>query len=114
MESLEGLELGSTPLSAIIVLLSLNIVVKVGQFLWDQKAKRDAVTETGIEELSKAVRDCTSSLQALQAKIEKIEPILRDVTKIKLDLRRVFFVLRNLAGEKWTAIRSQMLEEIIE
>lgn len=97
-------------LTAIAVLLSLHFLKGLGEFLWKLREKRDAVTETGIEKLSAAVQDNTLAAQRLEHRIGAVEHTLADVAKTKLDLRRLFSAVKELAGEDWSKIRSVIME----
>jgi uncharacterized membrane protein affecting hemolysin expression len=98
-------------LSAIVVVLCLHLVVKIGQFLWAFKEKKDAVTESGIEELSKAVRECTSTIAALESRIRDIESVSNSIDKLRVDVRRAYLAIRLMAGDKWGDIRKIIMEE---
>lgn len=98
-------------LSAIVVVLCLHLVVKIGQFLWAFKEKKDAVTESGIEELSKAVRECTSTITKLECRIREIEQVSLNLDKMKVDIRRAYLAIRLVTGDKWGDIRKIIMEE---
>ncbi len=101
----------SSPVIALVVLVALHLVVRVGQFLWTFKEKKDAITESGIEELSKAVRACTATIEKLECRIKSVEVMITDVNKIKVDLRRAYVAIRLITGDRWTQIRKIIMEE---
>ena len=76
-------------LPAICVLLVLQLLFKVGEFLWEVIKKKDEVSEKSISEL-------TASIQ-----------------KLSLDLRRVFAAVKILAGDDWKHIRKSIMDEEI-
>lgn len=104
---------GSVPglLAAVSVLLALHFLVKVGEFLWHLKEKKDTVTETGIENLSAAVQLNTAASEKLEHRIKNLEHTISDVTKVKLDLRRLYIAVKNIAGDKWPVIRKEIMDE---
>ncbi len=104
---------GSIPglLAALCVLLAGHLLFRVGEFLWRFKERKDAVTETGIDNLSQAVEKNTAVTEKLGARIEKLESTLSDVTKVKRDIHRMFMVVKAIAGENWDSILKRTIDE---
>lgn len=95
---------------AICVLLALNLVARVGEFLWKLKEKKDSATEKGIESLTLAVNLNTKAAEDLKDRIIALEGAVGDVTKVKLDIRRAFFAIKAIAGDNWPEIRKEMMD----
>lgn len=96
---------------SLCVLLALHLVVKVGEFLWKMKEKRDSVSDATVDKLTIAVDKMTYSLETLQVRCGTLEKSISDIDKIKTDLRRAFTAVRLLAGEDWTKIRKELDED---
>lgn len=90
--------------AGICLLLTIFVLVRVGEFLWSLREKKDSASEESIKNL-------TAAVQANTAAIEKINLLLSDLPKMRLDLRRSFGALKNLAGDKWPQIREGMKED---
>jgi hypothetical protein len=101
----------SNPVIAVAVLLALNIVVKCGDILWKIKERKDAVTEHGIEALSKAVDNNTEASKQLATRLQMVEAQLSGFNKLKLDMRRLYIAVKRIAGDKWGDIRKEIMEE---
>lgn len=88
----------------ICVILTAHLLVKVGEFLWRFKEKKDSLSESAVKDLTKAV-------DALTLRLSAIEPVLSELPKIKKDLRRFYAAVKALSGEKWPDIRKEILED---
>jgi hypothetical protein len=98
-------------LAAITVMIGLNLVVEIGKTLWRIREKRDAVTESGIDKLSKAVDLNTAASQQLENRIKTLELTLTDISKIKIDLRRLYMAVKIMSGDSWETIRKKIMDD---
>jgi len=98
-------------LGAICVIVALQLVVRVGEFLWQLKEKKDRLTETGIERLSSTIQESTIAIQHLESKIKSLESTLGEFSKFKLDMRRLFTAVKRIAGSDWAEIRKEIMED---
>lgn len=101
-------------LAAIAVTLCLHLLAKIGEFLWKLREKRDSLTESGIEKLSSAVQLNTNASEKLEHRIKALEHTFTDLGKAKLDMRRLYAAVKQLAGDKWPEIRRHIMEEVAE
>lgn len=108
MENLFSLEYG---IGGICVLLTLQVLFRVGEFLWKLKEKKETLSENAITALTKAVQDCTLATQLLEHRLKTLEGALTELPKLKTDLQRSFSALKILAGEKWQTIRDEILKD---
>lgn len=104
---------GGTPgvLAAIVVMLGLHLLARLGEFLWKVKEKRDAITESGLDRLSTAVQQNTYAAQKLETRINALEHTISDISKFKLDLRRLYAAVKHLSGDQWSTIRKEIMDE---
>lgn len=98
-------------LAAISVMLALNFLAKLGEFLWKFREKKDALTESGIEKLTNAVHLNTMTTEKLEVRLNHLEHALLDVKKFERDLRRVYTALKKISGEQWPEIRKEIMED---
>lgn len=112
MEKLLDLKDGAGGLLAsICVILALQVLIKVGEFLWNLKEKKDSASEAAVKELTATMLKNTEAIKLLDQKLGKIEGIISEIPKFKLDVRRMFSAVKILAGEKWTNIRKEIMKE---
>lgn len=102
---------GAHGIPAICVLLALHLVFKIGEFAWSLKREKEKVSERSLQKHGVLLDANTRAIQKLEAKLERVELILLEVPKYKLDMRRVWFVTKRLAGAKWPDIRQEMMNE---
>ena len=92
-------------LASVCVLLALQLLFKVGEFLWNMKREKDKVSETTVAKLVEAVRD-------LECEIKKATTAVSELPKLKLDLRRLYLAAKILAGDRWPEVRDEFMNEI--
>lgn len=88
----------------ICVLLTLNILVKVAQFLIEHQKRKAQVTEATVRELVEAVKK-------LEFRMIELNVSFDQMTKLKTDMVRSFTALKNLAGDRWPAIREEIMKD---
>lgn len=96
---------------ALITFLALHLVIKIVEFLWAFKEKKDLVTESGIEKLSQAVQQNTWASEKLEARIKQLEHTLGVVDKLQTDMRKAFIAIKSISGDNWPKIREEIMEE---
>lgn len=94
MEKLFSLEYG---VAGVCVLLTIMILVKVGEFLWSLRVKKDSVSDQAIKDLTAAV--------------EKLEHTVADLPKFKTDIRRFYAAIKHVSGDKWPTIRDEIMKD---
>jgi hypothetical protein len=91
---------------AICIILTAHLLFKVVEFLWSIKEKRDQLSEATVSELVKTV-------QRLDATLHEIKGQLSDLPKFKKDMNRCWAAVKEIAGDKWPAIRRVVMDEEI-
>lgn len=98
-------------LASICVMITLHLLVKLGEFVWDLAKKKSELSEKSIEKLTAAMDTNTRAVETLNLRISEVEKDLGEVNKLKQDLRRFYSAIKILAGDKWAAIRKEIMEE---
>lgn len=112
MEKLFSLEYG---IGGVCVLLTLMVLLRVGEFVWKIVERKEKVSEKTIENLIRSVQDNTVALQFLDARFDQrlknIEASIAELPKLKTDLRRFYAAMKEIAGDKWPAIREEITKD---
>lgn len=108
MEHLFTLEYG---IGGACVLLTLTILMKVGEFLWKLKEQKDHLSEATMQSLIRAVQENTGAMQLLEHRLRTLEANMSEVPKLKTDLRRFYAAVKEIAGERWPAIRDEIVKD---
>lgn len=101
MEKLFTLEYG---VGGVCVILTLLVLVRVGEFLWKLREKKDSASDI-------ALRSIAERLEEIEDHIEDMRHTVADIPKLRLDLRRFYSALKTLSGEKWSAIRDEIMKD---
>lgn len=108
MEKLFSLQYG---VGGACVLLTLMIVLRLGEFLWKLKERKESLSDAAVRELTKAVVANTSAVHGLDLRLQNLEHAVSDLPKFKADIRRLYAAVREVAGEGWTRIRDEILKD---
>lgn len=108
MEGLFSLKYG---IGGICVLLTLHVFLKVGEFLWALREKKEIISEATIKELTQAVRANTQATQHLEHRLGALEKMSGDLPKFRLDIRRFYAAIKEIAGDKWPRIRDEIMKD---
>lgn len=98
-------------LVSVCIILSLQLVVKVGEFLWKLKEKKDSASEEAIKNLTKALENNTETTRHLDVRLSKLETSLDGHVKLRKDVRRAFSAVKLVAGDRWPEIMKEILED---
>lgn len=74
------------------------LLLKVGEMIWGYFRNREKLTNDQLDQLKLAIKENTEALARSRSEMKKL----------KLDLRRCFFVLKRLTGESWPEIANEM------
>lgn len=99
-------------LVALCVLLTFNVLGKVAFFLWNLKLTKDKASDESIKKLTEAMAINSASVEKNTAQIEHLEKALAEIPKLKLDLRRAFAAIKEVAGDHWPKIRREIMDDI--
>lgn len=108
MAKLFSLEYG---IGGVCVLLTIMILMRVGEFLWKLHQKKEALSEETIKNVARAVLDNTAEMKLLNVRLSSLETSFSELPKLKLDLRRSFTAIKTLAGEQWPIIRDELMKD---
>lgn len=98
-------------LISICVILSLQLVFKVGEFLWKLREKKDSASEAAIRELTEVVKHNILATEHLEQRLNELKNTLSEIPKFKSDMRRLFSAIKIVSGDKWSQIRKEIMEE---
>jgi hypothetical protein len=108
MQHFFSLEYG---VGGVCVLLTIMVLIKVGEFVWALREKKESLSEAAVADLTKAMQQNTVAVQFLEHRLQAIENSIVEVPKLKTDLRRFYCALKSLAGEKWGTIRDEIMRD---
>jgi hypothetical protein len=91
-------------IASLCVLIAIYIVFRVFEFVFRFSQEKQKLSDESVKLL-------TSELHALREQIGKLESTLAEFPKFKLDVRRLFFALKSMAGDRWGEIREEMMKE---
>lgn len=116
---MEGLLDSPHSVGAICVLLSLHLLVKIGEFAFSLLKKKNETTEKQINEISQRVNEIslaltqnTQAARDLRIQIGILEREITDLAKLKMDTNKLFSVVKILAAAKWPKISKMVATDI--
>jgi len=95
----------------IFILLALKSVIELGKFTYNIFKTKADVSEKTVRQLSLSLDMNTKSLDKMSEKMIQFETKLAKMAKMELDLRRTFFALKEVAGDKWPDIKKKILDD---
>jgi hypothetical protein len=113
MEALADIKSIPALLIAICLILAVNLVKGIAEFLWKLKEQKDSASEATIRDLTEAVKKNTAATEHLDQRLSELEHVLTSLPKLQEDLRRYYLGLKILAGERWPEIRDEIKQEEI-
>lgn len=87
------------------------ILLRVAEFLWRMKEKRESISEQDLRDLTRAVQDSTLAMKMIDLRLKAIEASNSDLPKLKNDLRRVYTALKEISGDDWSRIRDEIMKD---
>lgn len=108
MENFFSLEYG---IGGLCIILTLMVLLKVGEFLWNIHEKSGAISSASIEKLTAAVTENTSAVMKLDYRLEHLEKSVSDLPKFKEDIRKFYLAIKELSGDNWPKIRDEILKD---
>ena len=101
----------ATLLAGIIIILALQLIAKLGEFAWGFVKKKSELSEQSINRLSSSLEANTKAVEKLEYRIVEAEQTISEIPKLKQDLRRLFTAVKRIAGDEWTDIRKDILDD---
>lgn len=99
-------------LASIIIVLCLQLILRVGSFVWEILQKKNEVSEKSIAKLTDALQTNTVAVEKLQNELAQIKNEIATLPQLRLDIKRAFVALKLMAGEEWEEIRLAIRDEI--
>lgn len=94
-----------------VVILALNLVFRVGTFVFGLIQKKQQVSDDTLKANTAAIIGLTTSNQKLESRLKTLEENFTEIPKVKLDLRRMYTAIKMVSGEKWKHIREVIMED---
>ncbi len=98
-------------LSSLVIILCLNFIVRVGEFLFKLLKKKDESNDKNMAEFIKTLSNNTHALNHLSSRTDSLEKVLKEVVKYKRDIRKLFTAIKAIAGDEWSEIRKSIIED---
>lgn len=98
-------------IGGLCVVLTLSLFFRVFEFVWALKKKEAQASEKATVANTEAVRGLTVAVQLLEHRLQSLEAARGEIPKLKNDLRRSFSALKTLAGDRWGAIRDDIMKD---
>lgn len=108
MEKAFTLEYG---VGGLCVLITLGILVKVAEILLRVREKKESFSDSSLAELTKALQANTTAMQFFDLRLKAIEVSTSEMPKLKTDIRRFYSAMKEIAGERWPAIRDEIMKD---
>lgn len=102
----------ATLLASLVIILSLHLFLQLAKIVWALLKTKSTTLETNVSNLAKAIEQNTIAYQKLELRLSKLEIDLSTLPKVKIDLRRIFNVIRYLAGKDWQKFRKIMDDDL--
>lgn len=100
-----------TLLASLCVIMTLHLLIKVGEFVWEILKKKSEVSEKSIERLTMALNNSTRTIEGLEKDIREVQRELSKMNKLQLDIRRLYVAMKIVAGERWARVRKEMMDD---
>lgn len=94
MDKLFTLEYG---IGGVCVLLTIQVLVRVAEFVMKTRAQKEELSEKTVKELVLAVKT--------------LETTVADLPKFKTDIRRFYAAIKHVSGDRWPAIRDEIMKD---
>ena len=108
MERAFSLEYG---VAGVCVLLTIMILIKVGEYVLSIAKEKETLSETAVKNLSAELKDNTQALRDLSGRLEKAEALAADIPKLKIDVRRFYTAIKTISGDEWPRVRDEIMKD---
>ncbi len=99
-------------LGGIAVVLCLQLVVRIGQFVFELMKKKNENSDSKIVEISTSLQQNTVAVNELRTMIRGLERELSELHRYRMDTQKLFSAVKLMAGKKWPEIRKAMEDDI--
>jgi len=98
-------------LVGLMVIMCLHFFSFWGKFLFELLRKKEEKKDREITEVSLALTQNTNAVREFRIQLGILEREIADVQKFKINLDRCFGVVKKVAGDRWSAIIKEVLDE---
>ena len=101
--------------SGILVILCLNLLAKVGEFVFGLLKEKNKISDHEITKISLVLGQNSQEMRELKAELRiqigMLEREIAEMKKFKNDIQKVFSAIKIIAGPKWPKIRRAIQED---
>lgn len=98
-------------IGGLCVILTLSILLRVAEFLWSLREKKDNLSEASIKSLTLAMQENTQAMRHLDLRLGALEKSVGELPKFKTDIRRFYTAIKEVAGDRWPRIRDEIMKD---
>lgn len=91
-------------LAALTFVSTLRFLSHIFDYVWKIREQKDTKVQRALETLATALRQNNDRLKTL-------ELTLATAARMKIDVRRLYAIVKILAGDDWDEIKSQVLKD---
>ncbi len=84
----------------LVLILTLHLLLKIGQIAFETVKKKSELSERAIEGLGK-----------IEHRMASLERDLNEILKFRQDFKRLFTAVKVIAGDRWPDVRKAILED---
>lgn len=98
-------------LAAMTATSALHLLSRLFEFAWRMREKKDIAVSDSIEKLSDAIRSSTAATERLDGRVRALEPTIAAAARVRVDVRRLYAVVKILSGDRWEAIKKSIADD---
>src|ERR1044072_2299250 len=112
---IDGQHGATTLIAGLVIVLALQVILKVGEFIFKSVEKKEDLKETTMQNLKVSIDNlCTqlaTNIEAthrLEERMRAVEGGVSEVANMKTNVRKAFSALKFLAGDEWPQIKKEV------
>lgn len=99
-------------LTGIVILLAMNLLVVIGRFLFELFRKKTEHGDSQIVEIKATLVTTTGIVNQLKGQIDGLESDLKEIRKYRIDMQKLFYAIKTMAGKRWPEVRKAMEDDV--
>lgn len=92
-------------LVSIVVVLGLQLVARIGEFVFKLLTHKSKTTDSQITKIDLSLTQNTQALRDLRIQIGILEREIAEIDRFRSDLQKIFAIVKALAGKRWVEIK---------
>lgn len=96
-----------------LIIGSLHLITKVGEFVFGIVKSKNDITEKSIENLTNFISGNTEALHRLEERMRSVETELKGFDSTKLNVRKLFAAVKAVAGADWPLVKQAIIDDEI-